>query len=63
VKYQVYREISDGCDYYRFLDKSFETLKEAEEYTEHQNEWVDSPRWTLMAGLIGYRERYIMTNG
>jgi len=60
MPYVVYHEVSNGYEYHRVLDKTFNDLKEAEEYTEDSNLWVDSSQWVLMSGLIGYRERYVI---
>jgi hypothetical protein len=43
MPYTIYREVSDGHEYARFMFQTFETKEEAEETAYYENEYADYP--------------------
>ena len=41
MPYVVYREVSDGYDYYRHPVETFQTKDEADEYVYYEGQYLD----------------------
>lgn len=49
MPYVVYREVSDGYDYYRHPVETFQTKDDADEYSYYESQYLDpSERYVVV---------------